>query len=90
MTEICEITIENVDGVIAVNPTLGENGKGTEDNVQLVRFYLLDCIGRKFLHYGFKGVEYKVAVTDANVASASIYSVEEGLISLQGHHIGTT
>lgn len=48
----------------------------------------MDCQGRKFLHYGFRNLEYRVTVTDTNVATASIYNADEWLISLEGHHIG--
>lgn len=77
-----------MDGGLAINPSAGNGDSPNYDNLQLVGFELMDCLGRKFLHYRFKGIEYRVSVTDPNVVSASILNVDDGLMSLEGHLIG--
>jgi hypothetical protein len=49
---------------------------------------LTDCLGRKFLHYNYKNIEYKLTVTDPNIISASISNTNQGVINLQGHQVG--
>ena len=48
--------IQNVDGSVSLNPTNSATDRGVDENLQLVQFDVLDCYGRKFYHYGFKGV----------------------------------
>lgn len=81
--DICGVVVDNVDGTVAVSPgqegkargAKGEHGQQEEEEgLQLVRFSVLDCYARKFMHYNFKGVEYRVSTADTNVASAYIYS----------------
>lgn len=82
VAEICNVVIGNIDGTITVTPT-----HSSSDN-QFTNFYLTDCIGRKFLHYNYKNIEYKLTVTDPNIISASISNTNQGVINLQGHQVG--
>ncbi len=61
VTDICAVVIDNIDGAIAINPTVENNavnviGSAAPEHLQLVRFNILDCIGRKFLHYNYKNI----------------------------------
>ena len=77
VTDICGVVIDNIDGSIAINPTIEHNLEtlsGTPENLHLVRFNLLDCLGRKFLHYNYKNLEYRIYVSSP-IATAKLYSL---------------
>lgn len=66
VTNICTVALENIDGSININPSVG-----TEAG-QLIKFHLMDCMGRRFRYYKFKDVEYRATVTDSNIATAKL------------------
>lgn len=85
VAEICTASLQNIDGSINVSPSAAGN---SVNEGQLIRFYIMDCYGRKFKYYDFKDVEYKIYVNDPNIGTARVVSREKGLVSIQGHEIG--
>lgn len=89
VADICSVVIENVDGAVVVSPSSNTDNHNS-DKYQYVKFYLLDCLGRQFLHYDYKNIEYRATITDPHVSSVSLDRTMQGSLGIEGHQIGQT